>query len=72
MFSLSGAGYVWREADDRDWVCVAPSMRAQVQADNAAASSRWTNGAYGPKTCISGYVWREAYPGGWSVSGRGG
>ena len=31
--------------------------------DNAAASSRWVNGAYGPHTCLNGYVWREAYLG---------
>ena len=56
-------GYVWREADISDWVCVSPTTRTEVANDNSVASSRWTNGAYGPKTCISGYVWREAFPG---------
>jgi hypothetical protein len=27
------------------------------------AASRWTSGAYGPHTCVSGYVWREATSG---------
>lgn len=26
-------------------------------------SSRWVHGAYGPHTCIQGYVWREAFAG---------
>lgn len=26
-------------------------------------ASRWVNGAYGPHTCIQGYVWREAWAG---------
>lgn len=62
-------GYVWRQAFDdgsgnlADYVCVTPSVRAQAAADNAAASSRWTNGAYGVVTCINGYVWREAVRG---------
>ena len=43
-----------------DHVCVTGAVRAQVQADNAAAASRklLTNG---PDTCIDGYVWRMAY-----------
>jgi len=56
-------GYVWRDADQSDYVCVTPATRSQVAADNAAAASRWTNGPYGPHTCISGYVWREAFAG---------
>jgi hypothetical protein len=58
-------GYVWREAQPGDIVCVTGAVRAQAWADNAAAASRRspTGGAYGPDTCISGYVWREAYPG---------
>jgi hypothetical protein len=54
-------GYVWREANAADHVCVTLAERAQVAADNAAAPSRWVNGPSGPHTCISGYVWREAF-----------
>ena len=33
-------------------------------ADNAAAASRVDpNGAFGAATCVSGFVWREAFPG---------
>lgn len=56
-------GWVWREANANDRVCVTGATRSQVRADNAAASSRWTNGPYGPHTCINGYVWREAFSG---------
>jgi hypothetical protein len=52
--------YVWREADDRDFVCVSPATRAQARADNAAAGSRHVSGS---DTCKQGYVWREAFPG---------
>jgi len=52
--------YVWREADDRDWVCVTPATRAQAHADNAAAASRHVGGS---TTCKQGYVWREAWAG---------
>lgn len=44
-------------------MCVTSATRTQVRSDNAAAAGRWTNGAYGPKTCINGYVWRSACPG---------
>jgi hypothetical protein len=54
-------GYVWREANSADHVCVTGAERSQVAADNAAASSRWVSGPYGPHTCVSGYVWREAF-----------
>jgi hypothetical protein len=54
-------GYVWRQANASDHVCVTLAERAQVAADNAAAPSRWVNGPSGPHTCISGYVWREAF-----------
>ena len=33
-------GYVWREADDADWVCVTPKVRTQTLHDNASAASR--------------------------------
>jgi hypothetical protein len=54
-------GYVWREASHSDHVCVTPAERSQVAVDNAAASSRWVNGPYGPHTCVNGFVWREAF-----------
>jgi hypothetical protein len=54
-------GYVWREANPSDQVCVTVAERSQVAADNAAAPSRWVNGAFGPHTCINGYVWRQAF-----------
>jgi hypothetical protein len=53
------SGWVWRQADAADQVCVTPAVRAQTAADNAAAASRATAGG----ACVSGYVWREAYPG---------
>ncbi|BEL03043.1 hypothetical protein Q0Z83_012340 [Actinoplanes sichuanensis] len=56
-------GYVWRDADQTDYVCVTPETRAEAAADNAAAPSRWVAGAYGPHTCVNGYVWREAFIG---------
>jgi hypothetical protein len=48
------AGYVWREADESDWVCVSMATRTQVQKDNARATR-------GP--CEAGLVSREAFPG---------
>jgi hypothetical protein len=57
-------GYVWREAQPSDHVCVTGATRDQTAADNAAAPSRVDpNGAYGPDSCVQGYVWREAYQG---------
>jgi hypothetical protein len=56
------AGFVWRLAFDSDKVCVAPAVRDQAAADNAAAAGRWTSGAYGPDTCLPGYVWRDSSP----------
>ncbi len=56
-------GYVWREARPSDKVCVTGATRSQVRADNAVASSRWVNGAFGVHTCTRGYVWREAFAG---------
>ena len=56
-------GYVWREANTSDRVCVSPGVRTQARNDNAqAAARRNPGGAYGPDTCVSGYVWREAFP----------
>jgi uncharacterized membrane protein len=57
-------GYVWREADANDRVCVTPQVRTQTRNENAAAASRRepNGGPYGPDTCKQGYVWREATP----------
>jgi hypothetical protein len=52
-------GYVWRDADQQDYVCVPPATRAEAAADNAAASGRHVAGS---ATCKTGYVWREAFP----------
>jgi hypothetical protein len=48
------AGYVWREADGSDWVCVPPAHRSQVQRDNARALRG---------RCSGGMVQRRAFPG---------
>jgi hypothetical protein len=44
---------------------VPPASRTRAQSDNAQAFVRRSpvGGAYGPATCIMGFVWREAYPG---------
>ncbi|KAF9343334.1 hypothetical protein BGX26_005899 [Mortierella sp. AD094] len=57
-------GFVWREAQPSDHVCVTAATRAQAQDDNAHASERRQgSGPFGPDTCKQGYVWREAWPG---------
>jgi hypothetical protein len=58
-------GYVWREANAADHVCVTPQTRTATAQDNAAVGSRRSpsGGAFGPDTCLQGYVWREAFPG---------
>lgn len=57
-------GFVWREATDRDLVCVPPPARDRVGAENRAAGQRRAGGgAYGPDTCKPGFVWRETDPG---------
>jgi len=60
---VCASGYVWREAQPMDHVCVTPASRDLVAQENRAAGQRWTTGAYGPHTCIQGYVWREAFKG---------
>lgn len=59
------SGYVYRDAQDGDGVCVTPADRAEAKQQNAnAANNRRTGGGnYGPNTCRDGYVWREAFPG---------
>jgi hypothetical protein len=58
-------GYVWREAQPDDHICVTPETRQATRDENALAASRRepTGGAYGPNTCKPGFVWREAFPG---------
>ena len=58
-------GYVWRDAQDGDGVCVTPGERAEAKAQNAnsANNRRVGGGDYGPNTCRDGYVWREAFAG---------
>jgi hypothetical protein len=55
-------GYVWREAQPDDRVCVTPAVRTQTRNENNLAAQRREpkGGAYGPNTCKQGYVWREA------------
>ena len=57
-------GYVWRQAQPFDHVCVRPASRTRAAQENIVALSLIDPaGAYGPFTCIVGFVWREAYPG---------
>jgi hypothetical protein len=57
-------GFVWREADERDHVCVGPEVREQTREENRLASSRLAgSGPSGPNTCKQGFVWREAFQG---------
>jgi hypothetical protein len=57
-------GYVWREAQPYDRVCVRPASRTTVQQENLVAFTRIDPaGAYGPFSCVAGFVWREAFPG---------
>jgi hypothetical protein len=59
------SGYVWRDAQDGDGVCVTPAERSEAKAQNANAANnrRVGGGNYGPNTCRDGYVWREAFAG---------
>jgi hypothetical protein len=61
---LCKLGYVWREAQLDDRVCVTPAVRSQSRNENTLAASRRepNGGPYGPDTCKQGYVWREATP----------
>lgn len=57
-------GYVWREAQPFDHVCVRPASRTTAKQENLVAFTRIDPaGAYGPFSCVAGFVWREAFPG---------
>lgn len=58
-------GYVWREAQPSDHVCVAPPIRDATTQQNAAGPQNVEpgGGAYGPNTCKQTFVWRNAYDG---------
>jgi hypothetical protein len=58
-------GYVWREAQPSDHVCVTPPIRDATAAQNAAAAQKVEpgGGASGPATCKQNFVWRNAYDG---------
>lgn len=56
-------GFVWREANASDRVCVTPQVRDLTRQDNAQAAARRNpgGGPSGPDTCRQGFVWREAF-----------
>jgi hypothetical protein len=58
-------GYVWRDAQPGDHVCVTPATRDATAQQNASAAQNVQpgGGAYGPNTCKQGFVWREAFGG---------
>jgi hypothetical protein len=55
-------GFVWRQAEPDDHVCVSPDTRAQTAADNAAGPSHIAPPVKGSSdgTCVQGFVWRES------------
>ena len=55
-------GFVWRQVNPQDHVCVAPATRTQTANDTAAGPSHLAPPAKGVEdgTCAQGYVWREA------------
>jgi uncharacterized protein YkwD len=58
------AGQVPRKANGTDMVCVSSDIAALVQQENSTKDERYAGGgAYGPLTCESGGVWREAFDG---------
>jgi hypothetical protein len=56
-------GYVWREADQFDHVCVQPWEAAQAAYDNSQTYARGSPDPDHPNACNNGYVWREAWGG---------
>jgi hypothetical protein len=55
------AGFVWREADAQDFVCVTPDMRALVASENVDGTINRVSAT--DNTCKSGFVWRDAFDG---------
>ena len=57
--------FVWREADQSDYVCSTTAIRSQTALENLNAwqTRNPSGGPYGPDTCLNGYVWREAFAG---------
>jgi hypothetical protein len=53
-------GYVWRQANPQDHVCVYEVSRQQAANDNASAPQYTQKTSQMPAPCIMGYVWREA------------
>ena len=56
-------GFVWREAEPDDHVCVPPDIRGATAVENTEAASRREpeGGPFGPDTCKQGFVWRDAF-----------
>jgi hypothetical protein len=50
-------GYVWREANPNDFVCVTPDERSITKRDNEMANDMVLPDS---DTCKDGFVWREA------------
>jgi hypothetical protein len=64
LLSHCKAGFVPRQANASDQVCVEQQSRDRVAQENAGAAALVDpNGAWGPQSCISGFVWREAFDG---------
>jgi hypothetical protein len=56
-------GLVERSANRGDRACVPRSEYDRIMRENRIASERVDpRGAYGPKSCVQGFVWREATP----------
>jgi hypothetical protein len=56
-------GFVWREANPSDHICVTVQQRTETRAENGLAQERRSpnGGPFGPDTCVQGFVWREAF-----------
>jgi len=61
-------GLVYRQARPADHVCVTPASALEAADDNRPEVQQRRlptprGGPYGPDTCLSGYVWRDAFDG---------
>jgi hypothetical protein len=57
-------GYVWREANAADHVCVTRDTHNRTIDENRLTDERYdTNAVRNSKVCIQGFVWREAFSG---------